>query len=59
MIVELALDRHSLHGHFSRDLPPVMTIDSGDSVRFATPSARWDLADGTPFDDGTGEDEPA
>ncbi len=50
MIHELALDRSSLHGHFSRDLRPVLTIDSGDSVRFSTPDARWDLEDGTPFE---------
>ena len=49
MIHELPLERRSLHGHFSRDLVPVLTIDSGDSVRFATPNAGWDLADGTPF----------
>ena len=49
MIHELPLERRTLHGHFSRDLEPVLTIDSGDSVRFATPNAGWDLEDGTPF----------
>jgi acetamidase/formamidase len=46
---ELPLERRTLHGHFSRDLEPVLTIDSGDAVRFATPDAGWDLEDGTPF----------
>ena len=50
MIHELPLERRTLHGHFSRDLEPVLTIDSGDSVRFATPNAGWDLEDGTPFE---------
>ena len=26
----------TLHGHFSRDLPPVLTIDPGDTVSFRT-----------------------
>ncbi len=43
MIHELALERASLHGHFSADLPPVLTIDPGDSVRFSTLDAGWGL----------------
>jgi acetamidase/formamidase len=38
---EIPLERRTLHGHFSRDLPPVLTIDSGDSLRFATLDAGW------------------
>ncbi len=30
-----------LHGHFSRDLPPVLTIHSGDTVRYRTLDAGW------------------
>lgn len=33
-----------LHGHFSRDLKPVLTIDSGDTVRFQTFDAAWHAA---------------
>jgi acetamidase/formamidase len=33
--------RAALHGHFSRDLPPILTIDSGDTVRFSTLNSRW------------------
>jgi acetamidase/formamidase len=40
---ELGLDASVLHGHFSRDLEPVLTVDPGDSVRFSTPDAGWHL----------------
>lgn len=36
-------ERRTLHGHFSRDLEPVLTIDSGDTVRFRTLDAGWGL----------------
>jgi acetamidase/formamidase len=51
------LERRGLHGHFSRDLEPALTIDSGDSVRFATPNAGWDLEDGTPFEPRTSPED--
>jgi acetamidase/formamidase len=41
VIHELPLERRTLHGHFSRDLPPVLTIDPGDSVRFRALNAGW------------------
>ena len=41
---ELAMDARVLHGHFSRDLEPVLTVDPGDSVRFSTPDAGWYVA---------------
>jgi acetamidase/formamidase len=41
VIHEIPLERGHLHGHFSRDLPPILTIDSGDSLRFATLDAGW------------------
>jgi acetamidase/formamidase len=34
-------ERSTLHGHFSRDLPPVLTIDPGDTVRYHTLDADW------------------
>ena len=46
MIHELPLDAAVLHGHFSRDLPPVLTVGGGDSVRFSTPDAGWWVAPG-------------
>jgi acetamidase/formamidase len=49
---ELPLERRTLHGHFSRDLPPVLTVDRGDTVAFATLDAGWGTepphADGSP-----------
>jgi len=38
---ELPLDVSVLHGHFSRELPPVLTVDPGDSVRISVPNAGW------------------
>jgi acetamidase/formamidase len=40
---ELAPVRGNLHGHFSRELEPVLEIDSGDSIAFATLDAGWGL----------------
>ena len=45
---ELPLDASVLHGHFSRELEPVLTVDAGDSVAFSVPNAGWDV----------GRDEP-
>src|SRR5204863_5369802 len=47
---ELPLARRTLHGHFSRDLPSVLEIDSGDTVRFDLPDSRWRLASGELLD---------
>jgi acetamidase/formamidase len=41
VIHDLPLERHYLHGYFSRELEPVLTIDSGDSVRIDVPNAGW------------------
>jgi acetamidase/formamidase len=49
VIHELPFERRTLHGHFSRNLEPVLTVDPGDSVRFATPNAGWWLDDETRF----------
>lgn len=40
-VYEFQNERENLHGHFSRDLPPVLTIDSGDTVVYQTPDAGW------------------
>lgn len=34
-------EQQTLHGAFDRDLPPLLTIESGDSVRFRTLDAGW------------------
>ncbi|MEX1158025.1 MAG: acetamidase/formamidase family protein, partial [Thermomicrobiales bacterium] len=36
-------ERRTLHGHFSRDLEPILEIESGDTVRFTTLEAGWGL----------------
>jgi acetamidase/formamidase len=41
---ELPLDPSVLHGHFSRDLEPVLEIEPGDSVRISTPNNAWRVA---------------
>lgn len=41
MIHELPLERRTVHGHFSPDLPPVLIVDPGDSVVFSSLNARW------------------
>jgi acetamidase/formamidase len=38
---EIPLDQRTVHGRFSRELEPILTIDSGDSVAFATLDAAW------------------
>ena len=38
---ELPLDAAYLHGRFSRDLPPVLTLDPGDSVLISVPNSGW------------------
>ena len=41
MIHELPLERRTLHGHFSRDLVPVLTVEPGDSVGFQALDSGW------------------
>src|SRR5215203_2680708 len=36
-------ERRTLHGHFSRDMHPVLTIKPGDTVQFSTLDAGWGL----------------
>jgi acetamidase/formamidase len=44
VIHELPLERRTLHGHFSRDLEPILTIDPGDSIAFSCPNAGWRIS---------------
>ena len=41
MLHEIPLERRTLHGHFSAQLAPVVTVDPGDSVRFQSLDALW------------------
>jgi acetamidase/formamidase len=49
VIHRLPLEQRVLHGHFSRELEPAVTIDPGDSVAFAVPNAGWYLESGDQF----------
>ena len=42
---EIPLERRTLHGHFSRDLDPILTVDAGDSISFACLNAGWRTAE--------------
>jgi acetamidase/formamidase len=57
VIHELPLERRTLHGHFSRDLEPVLAVEPGDAVYFATPNAGWRLDDGTRFEPTSSPDD--
>jgi acetamidase/formamidase len=46
----IPLERRTLHGHFSRELEPVLTIESGDSIAISAPDAGWGI--GPPQDAG-------
>ena len=50
MLHEIPLERRTLHGHFSRDLDPVLTIDPGDTIAFACPNAGWWLSSDERFE---------
>jgi acetamidase/formamidase len=50
VIHEIPLERRTLHGHFSRDLPPILTIDSGDTIAFSSLDAGWHVAAGKKFE---------
>jgi len=58
VIHELPLERPTVHGHFSRDLAPVLTIEPGDSVRFSAPDAGWGIRPPTGGDPARERFEP-
>jgi acetamidase/formamidase len=38
---EISLERRTLHGRFSCELPPILAIDSGDTIAFSCLDAGW------------------
>jgi acetamidase/formamidase len=50
MTHQLPLERANLHGHLSRDLPAILTIDPGESIAFSCPNAGWRLDSGETFE---------
>ena len=41
MIHDIPLERRTVQGRFDRDLEPVLSVDSGDSIRFRALNAGW------------------
>lgn len=50
MIHEIPRERRTLHGHFSRELPPILAVESGDTVAFACLDAGWRDESGVEFE---------
>ena len=50
MIHELPLERGNLHGHYSRELPPIVSVEPGDSIAFSCPNAGWEYEHGVRFE---------
>jgi acetamidase/formamidase len=48
VIHEIPLERRTLHGHFSPELEPVVSIDPGDSIAFSSIDAAWGLEPAQP-----------
>jgi acetamidase/formamidase len=50
MIHELPHERRTLHGHFSRELSPIVSVEPGDTIAFSCPNARWEYEHGMRFE---------
>ena len=50
MIHKIPLQRRTLHGHYSRELPTLLTIDPGEAIAFSCPNAGWRLDSGEEFE---------
>jgi acetamidase/formamidase len=47
---EIPLERRTLHGHFSRELEPVLTIEPGDTIAFSCIDSGWNVEPGKKFE---------
>jgi acetamidase/formamidase len=47
---EIPLERRTLHGHFSRDLEPILTIETGDSIAFSCLDSGWSVEPGVKYE---------
>jgi acetamidase/formamidase len=47
---EIPLERRTLHGHFSRDLEPILTVEPGDTIAFNTLDSGWHVSPGEHFE---------
>jgi acetamidase/formamidase len=50
MTHEVPLERRTLHGHFSPALPPIATVDPGDTVAFTTLDSGWNVEPDVKFE---------
>jgi acetamidase/formamidase len=50
VIHEIPLERRTLHGHFSPELPPILTIDNGDTIAFSCLDASWNVGPDEKFE---------
>jgi acetamidase/formamidase len=50
---EIPLERRTLHGHFSCELEPVLSVASGDTIAFSCLDAGWHVAPGQKFEQRT------
>jgi acetamidase/formamidase len=47
---EIPLERKTLHGHFSRGLEPVATVEPGDTIAFSCIDSGWNVEPGRKFE---------
>jgi acetamidase/formamidase len=47
---EIPLERRTLHGHFSRDLEPILTVEPGDTIAFSSLDSGWHVSPGARFE---------
>ncbi|HET7744843.1 MAG TPA: acetamidase/formamidase family protein [Gaiellaceae bacterium] len=47
---EIPMERRTLHGHFSRDLEPILSIEPGDSIAFSCLDAGWNVEPGAKYE---------
>jgi acetamidase/formamidase len=47
---EIPLERRTLHGHLSRDLEPVLTVDPGDTIAFACLDSAWNVGSAAKYE---------
>jgi acetamidase/formamidase len=64
MIHKLKLENQNLHGSFSKDYHPILTVESGDSIQVTTPDIQWGYSpskneERTIFKSNVNEDKPA
>ena len=47
---EIPLERRTLHGHFSRDLEPILTVEPGDTIAFSCLDSGWNVGSSAKYE---------